>query len=139
MVGLGVQTWRDARTASLSAETSAPAPEPRALRRAAAINLLSPHPWIAWGTALGPLALATWRDDRISGAAFVVAFYALLVGAKVAVAVLVGRTRHRLGDSGYRWSLRAAGLLLIAAGVVLAWEFGSSLVTDASVAGSARG
>ncbi len=80
---LGVRTWLEARTASLLQ-----AVEPRtstfvALREGVVVNLLSPHPWIAWGTALGPLTLAAWREKPASGVAFVVGFYALLVGAKV--------------------------------------------------------
>ena len=41
----------------------------------------------AWNllTALGPMTLAAWREQPASGVAFVVGFYALLVGAKIAV------------------------------------------------------
>jgi hypothetical protein len=59
---------------------------------------------------------------------FVVAFYALLVGAKVALALLAGQGRRRLTDPGYRNALRVAGALLVATGVVLVVEFGGSLV-----------
>ncbi len=91
------------------------------------VNLLSPHPWIAWATALGPLTLTAWSETRLGGVGFVAAFYVLLVGAKVAVALLVARGRHRLGDRGYRLALRGAGVLLVGAGVALVSEFGSTL------------
>lgn len=59
---------------------------------------------------------------------FVAAFYALLVGAKIAVALLVGAGRHRLRDRGYRTALRLAAVLLLAAGAALVVEFGGSLL-----------
>ncbi|MEV8438082.1 LysE family transporter [Actinosynnema sp. NPDC051121] len=161
----GVQTIREARSASLTtpAPTTPPppaespaAPEPSpappepshasqgspprgtlnsilppgsdnpgslALRRAVLLNLLSPHPWIAWATALGPLTITTWRASAVSGAALVIGFYLTLVGGKVVIALLVARGRRRLGDTGYRRALTAAGALLVLAGIAMGVEF----------------
>lgn len=126
---LSVRTWREARSASLAEATGRPRPSTlRALREGALVNLFSPHPWIAWATVLGPLTVAAWRDSPPQAAVFVVGFYALLVGTKVAVALLAGRGRHRLGDRGYRTALRGAAVLLAAAGVALVIEFGGTLL-----------
>jgi threonine/homoserine/homoserine lactone efflux protein len=126
---LGVRTWVEARTASLSQarEESSP-PTWRALRQGAVVNALSPHPWVAWATALGPLTLAAWRDQPAGAVVFVAAFYVMLVGAKVVIALLAGQGRQRLSDPGYRTALRVAGLLLVASGVALLVEFGRGLV-----------
>ncbi|MBB5954135.1 threonine/homoserine/homoserine lactone efflux protein [Saccharothrix tamanrassetensis] len=94
-----------------------------ALRRAVAVNLLSPHPWLAWATALGPLVIATWRGSPGAGVALLVGFYLTLVGGKVVIALLVARGRRRLGDVGYRRALTCAGVLLVLAGVALGVEF----------------
>jgi threonine/homoserine/homoserine lactone efflux protein len=124
----GVQTLREARDASLSGARAEPSSgSAQALRRGAIVNILSPHPWITWATALGPLTIATWRESPGSGLALVVGFYVLLVGTKVVVALLVGRARHRLGDRGYRRSLQVAGALLLVAGVALVVEFAPGL------------
>lgn len=96
--------------------------EVAALRQAVVVNLLSPHPWIAWATAIGPLTFATWRESSGAGVALVAGFYATLVGGKLAVAALVARGRRRLGDTGYRRALTAAGVLLVAAGIGLGVE-----------------
>jgi threonine/homoserine/homoserine lactone efflux protein len=126
---LGLRTWVEARTASLSAARAERSPSTwRALREGALVNLLSPHPWVAWTTALGPLTLAAWRDQPAGAVTFVAAFYALLVGAKVVIALLAGRGRQRLSDPGYRRALRVAALLLVASGVALVIEFGQGLV-----------
>jgi threonine/homoserine/homoserine lactone efflux protein len=126
---LGVRTWLEARTASLRQGSDQPRTSTFvALREGVVVNLLSPHPWIAWGTALGPMTLAAWREKPASGVAFVVGFYALLVGAKVVLALLAGQGRRRLTDPGYRSALRVASALLVATGAVLVVEFGRSLV-----------
>ncbi|HEV7824640.1 MAG TPA: hypothetical protein VGP02_07010 [Mycobacteriales bacterium] len=50
----GVRTIREARHAALAVpETSGTASPLAALRTASIVDLLSPHPWIAWATALG--------------------------------------------------------------------------------------
>lgn len=94
-----------------------------ALRRAALVNLLSPHPWVAWATVLGSLTLTTWRDSHVGGVLLVAGFYLTLVGAKVVLAVLVGRGRRHLGGANYSWALGAAALLFAAAGIGLGVEF----------------
>lgn len=128
VIWTGIQTVREARTSSLSAaRTGPPLPAGQALRRGAAVNLLSPHPWITWASALGPLTLSTWRQSPTSGVALVAGFYLLLVGTKVAIAVAVGRTRHRLSDRGYRVALGVAGALLLLAGAGLVIEFAPRL------------
>jgi threonine/homoserine/homoserine lactone efflux protein len=129
VVWTGVQTAREARTASLSAAREGEAAGAlEALRRGAVVNFLSPHPWITWATALGPLTVSTWRESAPSGLALVAGFYLLLVGSKVAIAVLVGRARHRLSDRGYRRALLLAGALLLVAGVALIVEFAPQLM-----------
>ncbi len=72
---------------------------------------------------LGPLALTTWRETHIGGVLLVAGFYTTLVGAKVVLAVLVGRGRRYLGGRGYFWALRTAAVLFAAAGVALGVEF----------------
>ncbi|RZS90152.1 threonine/homoserine/homoserine lactone efflux protein [Motilibacter rhizosphaerae] len=117
-----LQTWREARYAVLPAP-GAPSTARRDLVRAAGVNLASPHPWLSWLTALGPLTVAAWRSSPPSAVALVAGFYAGLVGAKLAVSLLAAGGRRRIGDAGYRRSLRAGALLLAAAAVALAVEF----------------
>jgi threonine/homoserine/homoserine lactone efflux protein len=68
------------------------------LRRAVLVNALSPHPWLFWTTVGGPLLVDAGQRSLGLAVAFLGGFYAMLVGAKVAVAALVegGRRRGRL-------------------------------------------
>jgi threonine/homoserine/homoserine lactone efflux protein len=88
------------------------------LRRGALVNVLSPHPWLFWLGVGGPILVDAGSTGRAAG--FVVAFYALLVGTKLALAALVAGGRRRLvGTAGHRRALAAAGGLLVAAGALL--------------------
>ena len=119
-------TVREAHGAALAAPAGAGA-SVLVLRRASVVNLLSPHPWLTWATALGPLTVATWREQPGGAVALVAGFYAALVGAKSAAAWVVAGGRRRLSDAGYRVALAVAGMLLALAGLALVAEFGPGL------------
>lgn len=124
VVWMGVSTIRDAQTATLErGEAGRSRAVAGALYRAAAVNVLSPHPWVAWATVLGPMTISAWRSGPGGAVALVVGFYLTLVGAKVAIAGLVAGGRRYLSDTGYRRTLVGAGALLIVAAVALAVEF----------------
>lgn len=123
VVGMGVQVLREARTATLQVTAPDGGSSWHSLRQASLVNLVSPHPWVSWATAMGPLTVATWRDGPVGAVALVAGFYAALVGAKVGVAALVARSRRRMGDAGYRRALLGAAALLVVAGVALMVEF----------------
>jgi threonine/homoserine/homoserine lactone efflux protein len=92
-------------------------------RRAVGVNLLNPHPWLFWISAGGPLLLRAGDRSVWRAVAFVIGFYALLVGTKIVLAGLVAAGRRRLlAGRGYRYATAGAALLLVAAGVVLAVE-----------------
>lgn len=128
VIASGVRTCLESRSAELaSADGAVPGSSLRALRHGAAVNLLSPHPWVAWATALGPLTISTWREGAGGAVALVVGFYVTLVGAKIAIATLVAGGRHRLSRTGYRRALFGAGVLLALAGAALLVEFAPQL------------
>lgn len=124
VIYLGVTTARDARSATLAIPAGESTSRGGVLRSAALVNVLSPHPWVAWATALGPLTVATWHRGAAGAVLLVLGFYVSLVGAKIAVAGLVSGARRRLSDRGYRRALTGAGLLLVLAGIALVLEFG---------------
>lgn len=128
----GVHTIREARTATVAPGETPPGAASQALLQAAMVNILSPHPWIFWATVMGPLAVATWREQPSGAVALVIGFYVTIVGVKALIGVLVGNSRHRLGDRGYRRALVAAGFLLIAAAAAMLWEFGPAVVDSLS-------
>jgi threonine/homoserine/homoserine lactone efflux protein len=124
VVWLGVEAVRD-----VPAEVEAgPGRTGGSLLRGALVNLLSPHPWIFWLTVGGPLLVAAWADSAASALAFLVGFYLLLVGSKVVLAAIVARGRRHLSPRALRRAHLAAGALLILTGLLLAAEFGRTLL-----------
>jgi threonine/homoserine/homoserine lactone efflux protein len=90
------------------------------VRRGALVNVLNPHPWIFWLTVGVPIL---GDGSAAQAALFLVAFYLMLIGSKVAVAAVLGAGRERLlGGPGYRRALRGSGLLLLVAGAALVVE-----------------
>ena len=121
VIYLGTQALRGARTAELSAARNASSR--RDILRGALVNALSPHPWLFWLSAGGPLLVNAWGDAPVRGVTFLVGFYGLLVGTKILVARAVTAGRQRMSERWYQRALLAAGVLLSVAGVLLIWEF----------------
>jgi threonine/homoserine/homoserine lactone efflux protein len=96
------------------------APAPQSLLRGALVNALSPHPYLFWFSVGAPTMVRAMQDNGWPAAlAFVLGFYLLLIGSKVGVAVLVGRSRGWLMGPAYAWIMRALGVLLLVFALLL--------------------
>ncbi|MCM0755041.1 LysE family translocator [Desulfovibrio aminophilus] len=87
---------------------------PRSLLQGVLVNALSPHPYLFWLGVGMPLVYREWARDPVSAAAFLIAFYACLVGSKLGVALLCHRGRRLLAGAAYVWTMRLLGVLLLA-------------------------
>lgn len=105
-----------------SATPAAKKAEPRTLTKAITVNFLSPHPYLFWLTAGGSLILEAWKLGLAVPIVFVACFYACLVGAKLAVAVVIGRTRHMITGAAYTYTMRILGGLLAVFAALLLWN-----------------
>jgi len=92
------------------------------LRRAAAVNLLNPHPWLFWITLGGPLLAAASNESLWLAVAFLFVFYLLLVGSKVVLALLTARWGRGLTGIGYRRVCNVLGLFLFVFAIRLGWD-----------------
>ncbi|MEM7348669.1 MAG: hypothetical protein AAF485_30945, partial [Chloroflexota bacterium] len=43
------------------------------------LNVLSPNPYLAWGSILGPIVIKAWNQSPTQAIAYVVTFYATFV------------------------------------------------------------
>jgi threonine/homoserine/homoserine lactone efflux protein len=95
----------------------------RVLLSAIATNFLNPHPYLFWATVGSALLFQSYTVGGITASlAFLISFYALLVGAKLAIALLVSRSQGWLTGRAYRLLVVGSGALLIGLGVLLIWE-----------------
>ena len=86
------------------------------------MNLLSPGPYLFWGTVNGPLLLQALDQSLIHAAAFLIAFYGTFLGGMSLLIFVLHRVR------GFDERLTARIILLTI--VLLVW-FGCSLILEA--------
>ncbi|MBK7720870.1 MAG: LysE family transporter [Austwickia sp.] len=128
IMALGAQTMHGSRTATLTPRPGVTPPSAwSALRTGAVVNLMNPHPWLAWMTAFGPLTLTTWRESRPAAVLLLGGFYGALVGAKVVIALLVAGGRQRLSAGRYQAVVFGSGGALTVIGGMMVVQFASSL------------
>lgn len=86
---------------------------PRSLWAGALANALSPHPYLFWLTVGAPTAVKAFRDEGLVAAAgFIAGFYALLIGSKAMLALLLGGSKGRVPPGVYRAVMSLLGFAL---------------------------
>lgn len=103
--------WEALRTTGFDLELQGG--ERRSLRKGVLTNLLSPHPYVFWLGVGAPTMTRALGVHPLAPAAFIAGFYACLVGAKIALAVLVGRSRALFRGRAYVWTMRLLGAALV--------------------------
>lgn len=114
---LGIESIR-----TTGVQAGRPEEAPRSWARGALVNALSPHPYLFWVTVGAPTLIRAWAEGPLAAAAFLAGFYACLVGAKMLLAVIAGRSGGRLRGGAYRVVMAVLGGLLLLYAVRLAVE-----------------
>lgn len=86
---------------------------PRSWTRGAVVNALSPHPYLFWITVGAPVLVRASGESALAAAAFLAGFYGCLVGAKMTLAIVAGRSGGRLRGGAYRAVMVVLGGLLL--------------------------
>jgi len=97
---------------------------PRSWFKGISTNLLSPHPWLFWLTVGAAVLAKAMAQGWLVAAAFLFGFYLLVVGSKVGVALMAGRSRALPAGRPYRMLMRVLAVLL---GVFALLLFGEGL------------
>jgi threonine/homoserine/homoserine lactone efflux protein len=102
--------WDSFAPVRVDAETTAE--PPRSWLKGILTNLFSPHPWLFWLTVGAATLAKAMAQSWLAAVAFLFGFYLLLVGSKVLIALLAGRSRNLLAGRPYRVVLRTLAVLL---------------------------
>ncbi|MDX2447053.1 MAG: LysE family transporter [Desulfobacterales bacterium] len=86
--------------------------KPNSLAKGILANALSPHPYLFWFSVGGPIMSRAINLNVKASIAFIGSFYVLLVGSKMLLAVLVGRSKSFLNGTWYIYTMRLLGLAL---------------------------
>jgi threonine/homoserine/homoserine lactone efflux protein len=86
--------------------------KPNSFAKGILANALSPHPYLFWFSVGAPTMTRAMSQGISAPLAFIISFYVFLVGSKIVLAVLTGRSKSLLSGSGYIYTMRFLGLLL---------------------------
>lgn len=87
--------------------------KPKSLTKGVTLNLLNPAPYLFWITIGGPIIIPAYYQDALSPLWFIIGFYALLVGSKIALAYATGKSRDFITGNTYIWIMRVLGAVLV--------------------------
>ena len=89
------------------------------LPRGIIANALSPHPYLFWLTVGTPILSRTMNTGMAIPLAFIISFYACLLGSKIFLAMMVGHARGFLQGKAYQNTMRLLGLMMCAFALML--------------------
>lgn len=84
------------------------------LLRGVTTNLLNPNAYMFWLTIGGPRIMESVQTDISAAILFVIGFYMTLVGSKMAIAIVVDKSKTLVSSKYYVYIVRALGIVLIA-------------------------
>ena len=87
--------------------------KPQSIRKGVIANFLNPSPYMFWLTIGAPLVLKALKISLFSASLFILGFYVCLVGSKVLVAIVVGKSRFFLKSRNYVYTIRFLGVMLL--------------------------
>jgi threonine/homoserine/homoserine lactone efflux protein len=94
-------------------------PSSHSFKKGIIVNFLNPHPYLFWFSVGTPLMLKAIDKHFLSATAFIFSFYIFLVGSKIFLAIIIGKSRTFLKGNFYINIMRFLGLALFVFAVIL--------------------
>jgi threonine/homoserine/homoserine lactone efflux protein len=92
---------------------------PKSLTKGVLANALSPHPYLFWFSVGAPTVTKAMAQNISAAVAFIVSFYAFLVGSKICLAIFTGKSKSLLSGKMYIFIMRLLGLALCILAIIL--------------------
>lgn len=93
--------------------------KPQSLFKGILANALSPHPYLFWMSVGGPIMTKAMGQSVPALLAFIGGFYVALIGSKILLAILVGKSKSFLQGRVYIYIMRVLGCALCVLAVFL--------------------
>ena len=87
--------------------------KPQSFKKGLLANFLNPNPYLFWITIGAPTIVRALDINVVSAALFIVFMYLCLVGSKILVALVVGKSKRFLKSKNYIYTIRILGVILI--------------------------
>lgn len=82
------------------------------IKKGMTANFLNPAPYMFWFTVGAPTSVQAFQRGWPSLVCFILSFYIFLVGSKVVVAIITGKSRAFLKSRHYIFAMRGIGMVL---------------------------
>ncbi|MCP4344891.1 MAG: LysE family transporter [Desulfobacterales bacterium] len=86
---------------------------PQSVKKGIIANFLNPGPYLFWISIGSPLVLEAWDIGFMWAFLFIALFYLFLVGSKILVSVIIGKSRVFLKSRYYIYIIRLLGIILL--------------------------
>jgi threonine/homoserine/homoserine lactone efflux protein len=86
--------------------------KPKSLTKGILANALNPHPYLFWFSVGAPIMIKALRQNISAPLAFIGGFYAFLVGSKILLAIMAGKSKSFLVGNVYIYTMRFLGMVL---------------------------
>lgn len=89
-----------------------------AIKKGVIANFLNPSPYIFWFSIGAPTVVKAYKEGILYASVFVIIFYFTLVGSKVVIALITGKSKNFLSSKYYLYLIRFLGVVLLAFAVI---------------------
>ena len=96
--------------------------EPKSLTKGVLANALNPHPYLFWFSVGAPTMTKAMSVNIIAPLTFIISFYTFLVGSKILLAILIGKSKSFLSGKVYMYTMRFIGVILGVLAFVLFYD-----------------
>lgn len=93
--------------------------KPKSFSKGVLANALSPHPYLFWCSVGAPTMTKAMGQGISAPLAFIGSFYLFLVGSKIVLAILIGKSKSLLSGNAYIFTMRFLGVVLCLLAFVL--------------------
>ena len=87
--------------------------KPQSVKKGIIANFLNPSPYLFWLSIGAPLVIKAYNKSILSAVLFVICFYLVLVGSKMLIAMVIGKSRRLLKSNHYVYTIRCLGVILL--------------------------
>jgi threonine/homoserine/homoserine lactone efflux protein len=89
-----------------------PANQVSVIKKGIIANFLNPSPYVFWFTIGAPTIIKAYNKSLIDAGLFIAVFYFVLIGSKVVIAVITGKSKQFLSSRFYLYLVRFLGVVL---------------------------
>ena len=86
--------------------------ESKSLSKGVLVNALNPHPYLFWFSVGTPIMTKALSLNISALLVFIISFYAFLVGSKIMLATVIGKSKSFISGKMYIYTMRLLGLVL---------------------------